>query len=265
MSREFIIVSPEKVSLEYRLAGLGSRVLAEFVDVLLWFVIWFILLLIGIYVFGMFSQIGGPLSLMADAFLVTWIVVGVVTSFAYPILFEIQWNGQTPGKRMFGLRVMMDNGAPIDAAAAIKRGLARVLDGLLLSYFVGAVMMFFSARNQRIGDMIAGTVVVQERKHLAPSVMRRTFELEAPAESSEHPLASCVGSIDAMTAEDYRMLKHFLERRPELPSELQQRFASQMLMPLISRLDITVPPGTPAAEMLEAVVSRYARVHGLLG
>ena len=91
------------------------------------------------------------------------IFAGFLVTIAYFAFFETVWNGQTPGKRWTHLRVMMDSGRPVDVQSAILRNLMRIVDTLPSLYAVGIVTSLISAQNKRIGDYLAGTVVVHEK------------------------------------------------------------------------------------------------------
>ncbi len=98
---------------------------------------------------------------------------GFLIFAGYFILFEWLWNGQTPGKRLLKLRVIREDGRPITLWEAMARNLLRIFDAIpgfvLPVYSIGLISIFLSRRDQRIGDMFAGTVVVRERTDEAPS------------------------------------------------------------------------------------------------
>jgi len=140
------VPTPEGVALRLLAAGPFPRALAWLIDLL----IRLALLLLAALLFGALGQLGNGLSLIA-LFVLTW---------AYPVLFEALWTGCTPGKRALGLRVVAENGAPVGWMAAFARNLLRVVDLLPLGYATGLVASLFDPWGRRLGDMVAGTLVV---------------------------------------------------------------------------------------------------------
>ena len=92
-----------------------------------------------------------------------WMIAGFVILFGYGIIYEIRWNGQTPGKKMLGLRVMRDGGYPVNVFGVIIRNLLRAVDFLPMAYFAGTVAIIATSDYQRLGDLVGGTIVVKQR------------------------------------------------------------------------------------------------------
>ena len=155
---KLIIETPEQTSIEFPLAGIGSRFLALAIDLLLRFA--FILVLVGIG--GILGLIG-----MIKAAGTQWVVAALIVAYffmdvGYFAFFESVWNGQTPGKRWTHLRVIKDSGRPIGVPDAVLRNLMRTVDYLPSLYAAGVVSILISRQNKRLGDLVAGTVVVRE-------------------------------------------------------------------------------------------------------
>jgi uncharacterized RDD family membrane protein YckC len=150
------IETPENVRLAFRLAGPGSRMGAYLLDLALRFVV-----IMGLAFFvGLFlpfiSVSGIPIGIyLVGLFVVEW---------GYGCLFEGLWNGQTPGKKAFRLRVMKTEGYSISFHEAMLRNLLRAADILPVLYGVGFLTMLCNGRMQRIGDLVAGTIVVRETR-----------------------------------------------------------------------------------------------------
>src|SRR6202035_1946388 len=89
------------------------------------------------------------------------VIAGFALFFGYFIAFELLWNGQSPGKRLLGLRVLRDGGFPVDAGASVIRNLVRILEAGLGFYAISAVVTLLSPENKRLGDFAAGTIVVR--------------------------------------------------------------------------------------------------------
>jgi len=158
--------TPESIAFSYELAGLGSRFLAVSIDMAIQVVV-ALGILFGLAYAGTHS---GPLprggvtkveESLAIAFLsaITFIVF-----FGYFILFESFWNGQTPGKKALGIRVVRDGGYPADVASVTLRNVIRVGELFFGLYAISAVAAIASPENKRLGDMAAGTIVVRDAR-----------------------------------------------------------------------------------------------------
>ncbi len=158
--------TPENVVFGYGIAGIGSRFLAALIDTVLLIALQLLVNLTLLFVVAIiagqslaeFGQNRG-LSLLVGVFG----LVSFAFLWGYYIFFELLWNGQSPGKRIIGLRVIQRNGAPIDVAAAMIRNLVRIVDFLPLYYGLGVVTMFIDRKSRRLGDFAAGTLVVYDR------------------------------------------------------------------------------------------------------
>ena len=145
------IATPEGVSLELPLAGVGSRFVALLVDTLLQGVIF-----VGVIVLLVVSGGDGFTAFAVMGFTVFSLL------FVYPVAFELAAGGRTPGKRWSSLRVVCDNGSTVTFRASALRNLVRLVDMLPGLYLVGAIAIFATRNNQRLGDLAAGTIVVRE-------------------------------------------------------------------------------------------------------
>jgi hypothetical protein len=177
--------------------------------------------------------------------------------FAYFILFEGLLNGITPGKKLVGLRVRMADGTPITFAAALGRNLLRPADILPGTYFVGVISMFFNPKSQRIGDIVAGTIVCIEKQP-------QFGVTPAPHTAGVHPFESAVGDLRGMTQEEYDALRRFCDRFPELTAATQSRLMNELWEPLAKRRNVPSIPNVHPIYLAEAVVMKYGRQHGLL-
>jgi uncharacterized RDD family membrane protein YckC len=143
------VETPEGIALTLRTAGAVPRALAFLVDLLIRLCIFFVCAM----VLGMVQGLGFGLLLVA-AFALEWF---------YPVLFELSRSAATPGKRALGLRVVMDDGMPVTLAASLLRNLLRVVDFLPALYLTGVLSMLWRADFKRLGDVVAGTLVVHDR------------------------------------------------------------------------------------------------------
>jgi uncharacterized RDD family membrane protein YckC len=142
--------TPEGILLELRPAGLSVRCYAFLLD-------WLIRLAVLYGVATVAAFMGG----IGAAF---WIILFFVLEWFYPVYFELTPSGATPGKRTFGLKVVMDNGLPVTPAAAVARNMLRVADFLPFGYGFAIVSMLVRADSKRLGDIAAATMVVHESR-----------------------------------------------------------------------------------------------------
>jgi uncharacterized RDD family membrane protein YckC len=239
------IETPEHVVFEYELAGPGSRMVAALVDAML---VGLGLLTILILVWAATS--GDVL------FTGPWaIAVGAVAAFAllfgYPIFFEIWWKGQTPGKRSVGLRVIQEGGYALSPSVVIVRNLLRVVDFLPGAYVLGLTVMILHPRSCRIGDLVAGTLVIRERASAAarpPEFVRRAPL--APAGSEDVVAELRRAGVHALPLERVRLIEDFLGRRGSMTPEARRRLARE----LAAGLGMSLPPMDPE-RLLQCVLA----------
>src|SRR5205085_11316372 len=162
------VVTPENIAFQYEIAGPFRRLPAYLIDMLIRAVVVELVILGAALTLGFIGQ--GGLVMFIGA------VVWFLMAWFYGGLFETFWNGQTPGKRVFGLRVLTIDGQPINALQAVLRNILRAVDGLPLMplpvYMVGLVACAMNQKYQRLGDLACGTMVVVETKHRLHGLVR---------------------------------------------------------------------------------------------
>lgn len=225
MDRTIGVRTPESIAFSYDLAGLGSRFLAVTLDFLIQLLV-FAALLTGL----IFAASGAPKVTSKDTTLPESTVIAIVVAvifllfFAYFVLFEAFWNGQTPGKKLLGIRVVRDGGYPLDFGASAIRNLIRIGELTVGMYLLSAISALVSAENKRLGDFAAGTIVVRDAR--APSLAHFTEEATGAPFS---PLLS-----DA----EQSLIDKFLARRDELEHGARMRIAGEIsdrIRPRLSR------------------------------
>ncbi len=228
--------TPEGVTLELTLAGIGSRFVAAVID--------------GAIQFATVVAIGIGVALTRNEIVAA---VGVVFAFVafvgYDVFFEVRASGRTPGKRLTGVRVVKSDGRPVDFRASAVRNLLRIVDILPAAYLVAIVAVFLTKHNQRLGDLAAGTLVIREKQDAADVVPFRAPE-QLPAEVAQW-------DVSAVTAADVAAVRQFLERRYGLSPDARARLART----LAERLHPAVagPPSEVAPEwFLEQLVAAKA-------
>src|SRR5579864_2364355 len=159
-SADYAVLTPERVSLEYGIAGIGSRAGAAIIDTLLQAVALLVLAAAGLGAAAAMSIATGRFAVII--LLALMAVGGFVVTSGYFLIFEIVWNGQTPGKRVLGVRVIRESGYPLRPVDSVIRNLVRIADWIPFFYGIGVLVMLFNKRSKRLGDFAAGTIVVRE-------------------------------------------------------------------------------------------------------
>jgi uncharacterized RDD family membrane protein YckC len=222
------IQTPEGVQLELLLAGLGSRFIGALVD---------LAIKLGLVLaLALVLLVAGDLGLAvftALAFLVLW---------GYDVLFEVLAGGRTPGKMAAGTRVLRERGEPIDFMSSAIRNVLRLIDGLPTSYVPGMISIIATSRNQRLGDLAAGTIVVVDRP------------AHAPAPAYTPPVGSgAVWDVSAVSGDELAAVRRFLARRTELDVGARNRLAYQLAAALQPKV-----PGSEDAPGPEQFLERLA-------
>ena len=221
MDRTLDVRTPESIAFSYELAGIGSRFLAVAIDLLLQIavlvaLIWGLSLAVPHFVaqrHAQYVEMRVAQNVVAGIF----IFIIFMIFFGYFIVFEAVMNGQTPGKRALGLRVVRDGGYPIDFTAALVRNLIRVGEMMFGFYAIAAIAALVSPENKRLGDMAAGTIVVREAKMQSPASLLR--------EIREEPVYAATAYA---TGEERALVKRFLERRDSLDPRRRAELAHQI-------------------------------------
>ena len=235
------IDTPEQIALELPIAGVGSRFLAVAVDTLLQGA----LFLGGLVVLG----IGTPLVL---AFAPVWVVsIGPALFFVYLFclfwgyfaFFEILWSGRTPGKRLAGIRVIKESGRPITPLEAIGRNIVRSVDFLPLFYALGVMVMLLNRKSRRLGDFVAGTIVV----HDAAGAGARP-EVPVAAERSVSQAAAA-----RVSQEELLLIETYLRRRFDLDPTVRDEVAGQIAARIETKTGLRPDHGQPIDEFLQGV------------
>jgi uncharacterized RDD family membrane protein YckC len=245
-SDQHTIETPEQMSLDLPMAGIGSRFLAIAVDTLIQFGVGLIALIVVGFLIPNIQR--SSVWLVAGLLIVVFLLM-----YGYFTIFEIIWNGQTPGKRIAGIRVIKDSGRPLTAAETIGRNLLRIVDQLPGFYAIGVLVALLNAKNKRIGDFIAGSIVVREA---SLSELKPVWQTpDAAAARSTPPLGGAKLSI-----EDLSLIDTFLSRRHNLAPEVRSRMAHQILDRVKPKLLLRDDDNSSAESILESLA--YERRSG---
>ena len=238
------LVTGEAVALDLRPAALPSRLVAGLIDGAAQLAILLVLALLAVTVS----------SVVSDAALAALrVVVTLAVLAGYPVLFETLWRGRTPGKAAMGLRVVRDDGGPVAFRQALVRGLTGTfLERPGITLFVGAVVCsLLNGRGKRIGDLLAGTVVLQERVAVKGGAVA-TMPPPLAAWAAEADLA---GLSDDLAAS----VRTFVARSDQLTAPAREQLGSQLVEALSSVVSPPPPAGTPGWAYLAAVLAERRR------
>lgn len=220
------VLTPEYVEFDFALAGLSTRFLAWLVDTCVTIGLAIALVIVLSLVMVAFPGFGS----------VVWFVVWFLIDWGYAIALEWLWSGQTIGKRALKIRVVQESGVRIGFLEAALRNLARPLDRLPAFYLIGGTAALFSSAQQRLGDMLAGTIVVRETRRQLPSSLERSEQF---GQLSSDPLV--VQRIARISAEEQDLLFSAALRREELTIEARLKLFAELSRRLERELDLARP------------------------
>ncbi|HKC20052.1 MAG TPA: RDD family protein [Candidatus Dormibacteraeota bacterium] len=221
---DLIVATPERVSFGYQVAGLGTRAIAQLLD---------LLILGGVLLGVWFAALAvGQTGLQTVAYLLA-LLGSFVVVFGYFWACEAFWSGQTVGKRAFRLRAVGDRGEPMTFVQAGIRNVVRLVDFLPYAYGVGIVVLFVNGRGKRLGDLAAGTVVVKDSDAVQLWQVPGGRPADAPAvTASLAPATPAELALRRIDPELRRFVASYARRRPELPVPLRAQLAGQVQLNL---------------------------------
>ena len=258
-----IIETPERVRLHFALASIGNRFLACAIDHALQ-ALTIILMAIAFTVVANYSSLGNQLSNAPKWVKAALILIVFLIISGYFAFFEWSWNGQTPGKRWLKLRVIREDGRPITFWEAAVRNLLRTVDMMPAPFYsIGLISVFVSLSDQRIGDMVAGTVVVREREAEAPA-FAQVFALPVSDQALRRSFkpVDFVAELNVLTESEIEVVETFLRRRWDLADMARQWMAWRVALPILYKLRPTYDLSTFTYEgFLEELLHRYRARH----
>lgn len=258
-----IIETPERVPLHFALASIGNRFIACAIDHAIQIGT---LIVVGIFfmIISDASSLGSRLMSAPKWVIAILVVVQAIIFDGYFAVFEWVWRGQTPGKRWLKLRVIREDGRPISFFEAMVRNLLRVVDFLVPPFYsIGLISVFATARDQRVGDLVAGTVVVREREAEAPAFAEvfASPVSDAALRRSAEPVPF-TANIDKLTEQEIIVVEGFLRRRWDLKDYPRQWMAWRVSMPILFKLRPHYDLATFTYEgFLEELLHRYREKH----
>lgn len=254
---DLVVATPERVSFDYQVAGLGTRAVAQLIDLLIVAAI-----LAAVYFVAIAAELAS-----SDTLATLIVVIGsFVVIFGYFWVSESLWSGQTIGKKVFRLRAVGDRGEPLTFMQAGIRNIVRIVDFLPYAYGVGLVVLFAHGKGKRLGDLAAGTIVVKDSDHLglwqlaggraatpAPSGPGGAAPNPAPIPPPPAPVYAPISSAELalrrLDPELRRFVSSYARRRPQLSLHLRAELANQVQPSLRTALPEVFAQSGPLAAL----------------
>ena len=258
-----IIETPERVPLHFALASIGNRFIACAIDHALQ-ALTIILMALAFSLIANYSSLGDRVSNAPNWIKAVLILIVFLIISGYFAFFEWIWNGQTPGKRWLKLRVIREDGRPVTFWEAAVRNLLRPVDMMPAPFYsLGLITVFISLSDQRIGDMVAGTVVVREREAEAPAFAQVfASPVSDPALRRSFKPVDFVAELNVLMESEIEVVETFLRRRWDLEDMARQWMAWRVSLPIMYKLRPTYDLSTFTYEgFLEELLHRYRARH----
>lgn len=254
LNEQHTVVTPENVELRHEVAGVGSRITAATLD--------YSILFVGqVLLFTSLGFLGSLLDQEQRRWLGGVAVAAVLLLifagwWGYYVLFELLWNGQTPGKKAMGLRVMGRRAQRVGGFASVVRNLIRPIDQFLL---IGLLVMFIDGQSRRLGDFAAGTLVIRDPR-VPKGGLPGAAAAAAPSQALE-ALNATGFSPTRMAQSDYALLREFFERRKHMAQAQAEALARQVADAFAARLEAPIPAELTPSQYLEALTAAYEARH----
>ena len=231
------IKTPEFVSIQFQIAGLGSRSAAFIIDQMLLIVINILSLIVLFFVLDGMSRlefifIGNSLPIAIT------IIVLFIVNWGYFFVFEFFSGGRTLGKKLMGIRVIQENGHSITLLSSLIRNLIRIIDSLPTAYFLGIIMIFFHSKHKRLGDIVAGTIVVHERKAKRKK-KHSPFEYEITNRGlSKDDLIIDEWTLKSLGIKEWKLVSTYVHRFHQLPLAERNQLTIQIAEVLFPKIGL---------------------------
>jgi uncharacterized RDD family membrane protein YckC len=235
---DLVVATPERVSFDYQVAGLGTRAIAQVLD---------ILIILGIltavyFVAAAFAVVGSAAAVLV------FVIGAFVVIFGYFWVSESLWSGQTIGKKAFRLRAVGDRGEPLTFMQAGIRNIVRIVDFLPYAYGIGLIVLFVNGKGKRLGDLAAGTIVVKDSDHVWLWQLPGGRSQPPPPPTYAAAASAAELTLRRLDPELRRLVSSYARRRPDLSVEVRAQLATQVQASLRTALpDVFAQYGPLAA------------------
>jgi len=244
------------------IAGIGSRFIAIFVDYLIWTA--------GFIVVGFVVALSLPVHQEIPGLSWNWfagvlILLIFLLHWGYFTLFEAFNHGQTPGKRVAGIAVIHRSGRAISFVESLARNLVRAVDYLPSLYAVGVITIFISRQHQRLGDMVAGTIVVRRREIETPhwgelgshSITASAIDDPGPIPAPHLKVVLPASALGKLSIADLEVLEGFFARRLDMDLSTRADIAKRIADAVRAKAGLEFPPDISVETFLEAVAFQF--------
>ncbi len=241
--------TPESVELEFTLAGIGNRALALLIDYIALFFTLFVFWVVWIVLVSQLQKLLTQLDL-GKWLLAIAILINFFVYMGYFVFFEVLWQGQTPGKRYTKIRVIRDDGRRVGLQQATLRSLLRPIDDTL---FIGAFLIMLGRQEKRLGDMAAGTLVIQEEYQVAAT----NFPVSDQAQELAAQLPQ-ISNLSQLLPDDFAAIREYLQRREAMAPKPKADLSLQLARQARDVISLEkLPTGLTPDVFLEAVYLAY--------
>jgi len=266
LEQDYAIDTPESVTFAYNVAGIGNRFIGALIDTILLFAV---LLLLNLLVFVVLGVLGDlttgvlfsqePPSWWGGLAIALYALLNFAFYWGYYILFELLWNGQTPGKRFVKIRVLRLDGNPAGLVEVLLRNLVRPIDFMPGGYGLGLLVMLLNDKSRRLGDFAAGTLVIREMADVSLDAL--TARPIPSAADVDEALLLSFPEIRRLTSTDYELIQETLARFRR--GAISHRYVERLAHTLAIRLDAEIPQGWDnALKFLQRVAAAYRQLGG---
>ena len=238
LTQRITIRTPEGVEMDLVLAGMGTRILAAVIDIIIQATVFLVFVLAATsWLVSLGSAVANGIVALAT----------VLIFLGYHVVGEVWWNGQTLGKRLMGVKVVTDDGGPVGFVTSLIRTAMRLVDILPVGYGVGFVSAMASSKTQRLGDMAAGSLVVR-----APTKgsVAASAELKLPVP------ASTAWDVTAVTRDHVALLRQYAQRRDQLPPDTREKLAQKLRLQLRPLVHATTRTKSAEEFVLQVLVEK---------
>jgi uncharacterized RDD family membrane protein YckC len=232
-AEEIRIETPEQIDFDFEMAGPGSRAAAQLLD----WIVKFVWLALG----GLATAIVMALIDTGSEFL-RYLIAGMMIMFGfiffvgYDIYYEAFRQGQTPGKKYIGIRVIQEDGGPLTMRSAVIRNFMNIADFLPAGYLIGGVLCLLNRRGQRLGDMAAGSLVVREQEAVKVAAVAPVYHVK---ENTSQQFTR--DQLAAFTVQDKHVLESYFQRLDSLDEPARDRLTEKLYGTFVQKLSGAVP------------------------
>ncbi|MDN3016248.1 RDD family protein [Paenibacillus sp. BSR1-1] len=233
------IKTPEYVSLQFQLSGLGSRAAAFLIDQLILWAVNAVIIIILVII--MKNETFLPIFFAENTIPIAIVIIALfIINWGYFFAFEFFLGGRTIGKKILGIRVIQENGHSITLLSSFIRNLMRIIDSLPTAYLLGMIMVFFHSKHKRLGDLVAGTIVVHERK---AKRKKKLSPIEKEIENrglSKNELSIDEWALKSFGMKDWKLLSTYVSRFQQLPVSERNALTKQISDILLPKIGLGV-------------------------